>query len=49
MALAIDQRDGNLERAGALGWNRTSDQEIRRLLLYPLSYEGEAPKSQGIV
>jgi hypothetical protein len=26
---------------GALGRNRTCDQEIRRLLLYPLSYEGE--------
>ena len=25
---------------GALGRNRTCDQEIRRLLLYPLSYEG---------
>lgn len=25
---------------GALGVNRTRDQEIRRLLLYPLSYEG---------
>ena len=24
----------------ALGRNRTCDQEIRRLLLYPLSYEG---------
>ncbi len=24
----------------ALGRNRTYDQEIRRLLLYPLSYEG---------
>ncbi len=27
----------------ALGRNRTCDQEIRRLLLYPLSYEGRAP------
>ncbi len=26
----------------ALGRNRTYDQEIRRLLLYPLSYEGKA-------
>ena len=25
---------------GALGRNRTCGQEIRRLLLYPLSYEG---------
>ncbi len=28
----------------ALGRNRTCDQEIRRLLLYPLSYEGNAYK-----
>ena len=28
---------------GALGRNRTCDQEIRRLLLYPLSYEGIGP------
>ena len=27
-------------RERALGRNRTCDQEIRRLLLYPLSYEG---------
>ena len=27
-------------KTGALGRNRTYDQEIRRLLLYPLSYEG---------
>jgi hypothetical protein len=28
----------------ALGRNRTCDQEIRRLLLYPLSYEGMAAR-----
>ena len=27
--------------SGAPGRNRTCDQEIRRLLLYPLSYEGK--------
>ena len=31
----------NAASSGALGRNRTCDQEIRRLLLYPLSYEGE--------
>jgi len=31
------------DRNGALGRNRTCDQEIRRLLLYPLSYEGRRP------
>jgi hypothetical protein len=25
--------------AGDLGWNRTCDPQLRRLLLYPLSYE----------
>lgn len=32
----------DLKSTGALGRNRTCDQEIRRLLLYPLSYEGNA-------
>ena len=27
---------------GDLGWIRTSDQQLRRLLLYPLSYEAVA-------
>ena len=31
----------------ALGRNRTCDQEIRRLLLYPLSYEGMPYQDQG--
>ena len=30
----------NSKPSGALGRSRTCDQEIRRLLLYPLSYEG---------
>lgn len=30
------------EDNGALGRNRTCDQEIRKLLLYPLSYEGQS-------
>jgi len=29
-----------LKPSRALGRSRTCDQEIRRLLLYPLSYEG---------
>ena len=31
----------------ALGRNRTCDQEIRRLLLYPLSYEGSGSRIVG--
>ncbi len=31
-----------IPKFGALGRIRTCDQEIRRLLLYPLSYEGNA-------
>jgi hypothetical protein len=33
---------------GALGRNRTCDQEIRRLLLYPLSYEGKTLLSKAL-
>ena len=35
------------KQLGALGRNRTCDQEIRRLLLYPLSYEGERARIVG--
>lgn len=31
------------KRGGALGRTRTCDRQIRRLLLYPLSYEGVSP------
>jgi hypothetical protein len=34
---------------GALGRNRTCDQEIRRLLLYPLSYEGGVGYEASII
>ncbi len=34
------ETDSYREIRSALGRNRTCDQEIRRLLLYPLSYEG---------
>lgn len=34
-------------KRGALGRNRTCDQEIRRLLLYPLSYEGRLRQDTG--
>ncbi len=36
--------DARLSIESALGRNRTYDQEIRRLLLYPLSYEGKAAR-----
>ncbi len=35
------ETDSYREIRSALGRNRTCDQEIRRLLLYPLSYEGK--------
>jgi hypothetical protein len=38
---------GALEIMSALGRNRTCDQEIRRLLLYPLSYEGVCLRSKA--
>ncbi len=39
--LAKRLEDSAFVKMSALGRNRTCDQEIRRLLLYPLSYEGK--------
>ncbi len=43
MGLVIAVFGSLRKRESALGRNRTCDQEIRRLLLYPLSYEGKEP------
>ena len=40
VAAKIRDRSSVRDIKSALGRNRTCDQEIRRLLLYPLSYEG---------
>ena len=40
VAAKIRDRSSARKIRSALGRNRTCDQEIRRLLLYPLSYEG---------
>jgi hypothetical protein len=45
--LAKPLEGGALEIMSALGRNRTCDQEIRRLLLYPLSYEGGCPRKRA--